>query len=304
MPQRPMEYKKRICQAMNFISRNLDRELALEEIAAAASFSMFHFHRIFKAVVGETVAGFTRRLRLETTANQLVNFPDKDITTISMDCGFSSSQNFAKAFRRHFGTTPTGYRKSKIGNKDSKKENVFSIQAGYNPDTWVNRNIDKERITSLNVEIKKMPEYQVAYVRKLCNYDNKTHQKAYKELKRWANPRGYDESGIIFGLYWDNPDVTPQGKYRMDICISVPRGTVPEGQLGIQTIKGGLHAVCHVDIVTGDFQEPWDNTFQWIVDKGYELEDRPKYQIFRTTSADHPKGGWTVDICVPLKSFI
>jgi AraC family transcriptional regulator len=56
------EYKKRTCRAMNFISRNLDRELSLEEIAREASFSMYHFHRIFKAVVGETVAGFTRRL--------------------------------------------------------------------------------------------------------------------------------------------------------------------------------------------------------------------------------------------------
>jgi len=45
---------------MNFISRNLGRDLGLEEIAREASFSMFHFHRIFKALVGETVAAFTR----------------------------------------------------------------------------------------------------------------------------------------------------------------------------------------------------------------------------------------------------
>ena len=51
-----MDYKKRVCQAMDFISRNLDRDLSLEEVAQAASFSMFHFHRIFKAVVVETVA--------------------------------------------------------------------------------------------------------------------------------------------------------------------------------------------------------------------------------------------------------
>ena len=49
-----LEYRKRACQAMDFISRNLDRDLSLEEIAEAGSFSMFHFHRIFKAVVGET----------------------------------------------------------------------------------------------------------------------------------------------------------------------------------------------------------------------------------------------------------
>lgn len=96
-----MDYRKRVCQAMNFISRNLDRDLSLEEVAGVASFSMFHFHRIFKAVVGETVAGFTRRLRLEFAANRLLSNQHEDITTIAIDCGFSSSQNFAKAFRQH-----------------------------------------------------------------------------------------------------------------------------------------------------------------------------------------------------------
>ena len=94
-----IDYKKRVFHAMNYISRNIKRDLSLEEIAETASFSMFHFHRIFKAVAGETVAGFTRRLRLELAANRLLSVKQNDITTIAMDCGFSSSQNFAKAFR-------------------------------------------------------------------------------------------------------------------------------------------------------------------------------------------------------------
>lgn len=70
-----IDYKKRVCRAMNFISRNIERDLSLEEIADKVSFSKFHFHRIFKAVTGETVAGFTRRLRLELAANRLLSKP-------------------------------------------------------------------------------------------------------------------------------------------------------------------------------------------------------------------------------------
>ena len=94
-----VDYKRRICRAMNFISQNIEREISLEEVAESASFSAFHFHRIFSAAVGETVAVFTRRLRLESAANRLASASDLDITTIAMDCGFSSSQNFSKAFR-------------------------------------------------------------------------------------------------------------------------------------------------------------------------------------------------------------
>ena len=135
MRQTAMEYRKRVCRAMNYISRNLDRDLSLEEIAAVAAFSRFHFHRIFKAMVGETVAGFTRRLRIEMAANRLLSNPLEDVTTIAMECGFSSSQNFAKAFRQRFNTTPTRFRKSKIGNKYRNGENALSLAALYDPDT-------------------------------------------------------------------------------------------------------------------------------------------------------------------------
>jgi AraC family transcriptional regulator len=62
------EYGRRICQAMNFIETHLEENPSLEEIARAASFSKFHFHRIFKGVTGESVGEFTRRLRLEKAA--------------------------------------------------------------------------------------------------------------------------------------------------------------------------------------------------------------------------------------------
>lgn len=151
-----VDYKKRVCQAMDYISRNLDRDLTLEEIAEAASFSMFHFHRIFKAVVGETVAGFTRRLRLETAANRLLSSQQDDITQIAMALGFSSSQNFAKAFRQQFDMSPTQYRKSKIGNTISNPENAFSLQTMYNSDTVFNYMNHYERINTMKAEVRTM----------------------------------------------------------------------------------------------------------------------------------------------------
>ncbi len=128
--------RRLFCSTIWLIFIDLNRLVIFrQEIAQSASFSMYHFHRIFKVVVGETVAAFTRRLRLELAANRLVSKQLDDITTIAMDCGFSSSQSFAKAFRQHFGTTPTDYSNSKTGNKSSKNENTLSLQDMYDPDT-------------------------------------------------------------------------------------------------------------------------------------------------------------------------
>lgn len=297
-----MEYKQRVCQAMNFISENLDRDLSLEEIAKAASFSMFHFHRIFKAAVGETIASFTRRLRLEWAANHLLSDQRDDITRIAMACGFSSSQNFAKAFRQHFGMTPSDYRKSKIGNKVSNQGNAMSLQTTYNPDTAFTNSLNTEKEIAMKAEVREMSEYHVAYVRKMGPYGKETCEQAFGELAKWAGPRGYFSTGAMLGVYWDNPEVTPPDKCRVDACVCVPDGTTPEGPVAIQTIAAGPYAACHFEIQADSFQQAWEDAFAWVVDGGYECDDKPCYELYHSNPEDHPEGKWIFDICVPLKS--
>lgn len=299
--QTALEYRKRVCHAMNYISQNIDRELPLEEIAAVAAFSRFHFHRIFKAVVGETVAEFTRRLRIETAANRLLSNQLADITTIAMACGFSSSQNFAKAFRQRFDTTPSQFRKSKIGNKYRNSENAPSLKALYDPDTAFINQLNSERSVTMNPDVRKMPEYHVAYVRKMGPYGKSTCEQAFAELAQWAGPKGYLATGVMLAVYWDNPDVTQPEKCRVDACVSVPQGTVPEGQIALQTIKGGLYGVCHFEIQSDSFQQPWDDAFTWLVNSGYECGDKPCYELYYKNAVDHPEGKWIFDICIPLQ---
>jgi AraC family transcriptional regulator len=259
-----MEYRMRVCLAMNFISHNLHKELSLEEIARVASFSMFHFHRIFRAVTGETVAGFTRRLRLETSAHRLIANRKESVTRIALDCGFSSSQNFAKAFRQHFGISPSLYRKSKIGITIGKNVNVLSLRAGY---TASMESATKQIQTwrkEMKTEIRELPDYTVAYVRKIGPYGKETCGQAFDELMRWAGPKGYLAQGPVFGIYWDNPKVTPPEKCRTDACIAVPRGTVTDGVDGLQVISGGPYAVCGFKLGPDDFPRAWDEAFAWL----------------------------------------
>ncbi len=296
-----MDYKKRVCHAMNFISQNLERDLSLEEIAQVASFSMFHFHRVFKAVVGETVAGFTRRLRLEMAANRLLANQHDDITRIAMDCGFSSSQNFAKAFRQHFDMSPSKYRKSKNGNIDSKRENALSLQTIYNTDTVFMNLTNNERSNTMNAEVREMSKYHVAYVRKMGPYGKETCEEAFNELVQWAGPKGYLNSGTMLGVYWDNPEITPPEKCRVDACVSVPLGTVAEGQVALQTINGGPYGVCHFEIQGDSFQQAWEDAFAWLVNSGHDCDDKPCYELYHSSASEHPEGKWVFDICIPLK---
>jgi AraC family transcriptional regulator len=296
-----MEYKRRVCQAMNSISQNLDRDPTLEEIAHSASFSMFHFHRVFKAVVGETIAEFTRRLRLETAANHLISDRQADITTIALDCGFSSSQRFAKVFRQHFGTTPSDYRNSKIGHTLRKGEDALTLQATYSPDSPLLSSASSERRNTMDAEVRELPEYNVAYVRKMGPYGKETFERAFGELMPWAGPRGHLGSGVMLGVYWDNPEITPPEKCRTDACVGVPEGTPADGPIGIQTISGGPYAVCHYEIKADSFQQAWEDAFAWVISGGYECDDKPCYERYHNNAAEHAEGKWIFDTCIPLK---
>ena len=105
---------------MDHIDRNLDRELTLEELSNVANFSRFHFHRIFRGMVGESLNQFIQRIRIEKAASQLVELPDKPITNIAMDFGYSSSATFARAFKTRFDMSASAWRNMMMNSKNGK----------------------------------------------------------------------------------------------------------------------------------------------------------------------------------------
>lgn len=291
------EYKKRVSLAMNYIARNLHRELSLEEIAGVAFFSEYHFHRIFTAVVGEIPGEFTRRIRMEVAANRLISPKSESVTAIALDLGYASSQNFARAFRKHFGMTPSMFRNSKKRNKFSKVGNETSR------DTLYPSNIVEEYTyrsgESVRAEVKILNDMHVAYVRRMGRYGKETSREAFSALRKWAQPAGFLNPGVMLGMCLDNPEITPPEKCRTDACIKVPEGTMPEGEVELQTIQGGRFLVCHFEIERGMISDAWEDSFVFLVRNDLECDDRPPFEMF----SESLSGTANIDlsICIPLR---
>ncbi len=293
-----LDYRQRICRAMNYISENLGRDPSLEEIAQVANFSPFHFHRIFTVATGETVFGFLRRLRLEWAANRLLSDRRADITSVAMECGFSSSQNFAKAFRGRFGMSPSEFRHRKGGNKASKEGEGFSLRIGQDAGmvNWVSP--QPERKWTMKEQVKEMPTWHVAYARKMGPYGKETCEAAFGEIMRWAGPRGLIGQGPMMGMYWDNPEVTAPENCRVDACLVVPAGTKVEAPIALQDVAGGPYLVCEFNVPITGFKEAWEQTSRSLIEKGLECADRPAYELYY----DDCRGKTCrFDICIPLK---
>ncbi|NLP05861.1 AraC family transcriptional regulator [Candidatus Fermentibacteria bacterium] len=103
------DYVRRILWALEFIRENLDREFTLEELASAACFSPFHFHRVFTGMTGETVAGLVRRLKLERAAQRLIE-GSEPVLVIALRTGYDPNQAFTRAFSSAFGEPPSRFR--------------------------------------------------------------------------------------------------------------------------------------------------------------------------------------------------
>ena len=74
-----LEYEARVNRVIDHIRGHLADELSLSRLARVAAFSPFHFHRVFRAITGETLFGFIHRLRIEKAAGALLNHPDQSV---------------------------------------------------------------------------------------------------------------------------------------------------------------------------------------------------------------------------------
>ena len=90
------EYHRRIHLALAFIERHLDENIRLDDIARASHFSPYHFHRLFHALVGETVNDYVSRKRMEKAAYRLMAKPELSISEVAEIGGFSSARILPK----------------------------------------------------------------------------------------------------------------------------------------------------------------------------------------------------------------
>ena len=103
------DYHERINKVLIYIDNHLGEKLDLEALASVSNFSAFHFHRIMRAYLHESIGSYIIRLRLETAAS-LLQFTDLPINEIAFKIGYETPSSFTKAFRKKFNISPSEFR--------------------------------------------------------------------------------------------------------------------------------------------------------------------------------------------------
>ncbi|MHB8638009.1 MAG: DUF899 family protein [Fimbriimonadaceae bacterium] len=105
------EYVAAVSDVLAYVQTHLDDELTPHQLAQVACFSEHHFHRIFRAVAGESVMDHVRRLRLERAAFQLKT-SRRSVGSIALDAGYGAQEAFTRMFQGCFGLAPRTFRQA------------------------------------------------------------------------------------------------------------------------------------------------------------------------------------------------
>ena len=292
-------YQQRINTVIDYIAAHLDQSFSLEELAAIAHFSSFHFHRIFVAIVGESVNFYTNRLRLEKAA-RLLKFTSNPISDIAYNCGYSSPSTFSRSFKQYFDTSPSAFRK--IGDLQNRKicKELFPLEEYLVPMTL------EEKKSKFPITLKKLPERRVAYIRVIDSYKEGVVIKAFDRLISWAKQHELFEEAQFFGMSLDDPMVTPQEKYRYEACMTIPMSIpiVQHPEIGTMLLPACQYATTQV---SGDIKIVATATSylfnDWLINSSYEPEHQYGLELFLDKQNICNWKHFELELCLPVKAL-
>ncbi len=110
-----------IFRSLSMIEERIQEKLTVEALAREIHFSKYHYQRMFREAVGDSVMGYVTRRKLALAAGELAE-TDSTVLEVALRYGYDSHEGFTRSFRAHMGVTPAEYRKHRLYVQPRKME--------------------------------------------------------------------------------------------------------------------------------------------------------------------------------------
>lgn len=272
------DYVDRVNRAIDHIHTHLAQPMRLEDVARVACFSPYHFHRIFKALVGETLNVFVRRIRLERALYLLSHREAPSLTDVAFGCGFSSSSDFSRSFRKHFGLPPSAFdveafrrsqrtRMQEALTAPAERHLLEGLPPGENPDGFV-------------ASLRDQPARRVAYVRVFRPFEKGRVTAAASRLVAWACEHGVAD-GQWLGYMWEDPEIVELDKCRYDVGIEVPADFLARGEVSVRDFPAMTFAEVEISGPIDIEQRAIDWLYRtWLPRSGRVPDHQPAFEAW------------------------
>ena len=271
----------RILRVLDHIYANTDGDLSLDHLADVAALSRFHFHRVFRAITGETVAQAVRRVRMNRAANLLVQGDDA-IAKIANSCGYPNGDSFARAFQGQFSVTPAAFR----------ARGAMQV---------ARTTLTERKQMTYPVETRDLPAHRLATVDNTGPYPSIA--KAFDTIAALMTARGlWPHAQGMVGIYLDDPATVPEADLRSKACVIVDKKCEITPPMGEHVLPAGEHAVLTYTGPYSGLPAAYDQLYaQWLPQSGRELRDLPCWERNLNSPMDTAPENLITEICLPLK---
>ncbi|WP_051231411.1 AraC family transcriptional regulator [Kaistia adipata] len=274
-------YEARLNRVVDHIYANLDDTITIENLAEVACLSPYHWHRIYTAMRGETIATTIRRLRLLRAAERLANSA-MAIREIAGLAGYSAVEAFGRAFKDAYGSAPAEYR--------ARGSHAAFARAEARGDE-----------TAFPVLIEPASALQLVGV---------AHRGSYMQIDQafgtlfgaLAAQSLLGTGPRMIGLFMDDPDLVPQEALRSIACATAAPGASPAPPLVTTTIAGGAHARLRYKGPYADMRGAYRWLMGvWLPASGREAANAPIFEEYLNNPRDVAPTELLTDIYLPLQ---
>ncbi|NOU46366.1 MAG: AraC family transcriptional regulator [Bacteroidales bacterium] len=277
-------YQVRINKVLSHIDFHLDEKQDLNSLAEMAFLSKFHFHRIMSSYLGEPLAVYINRIKLEKAAI-LLKYSDNPIEKIAYTIGYESPTSFTKSFKKAFKVSPTDFKRNNAGN--------FTIK----PKLKAVKQFD------LSSEIRQIKPF------KALTYQVKGKVGDEKTYEGWAGLVSFSSENCLIdaltkyiAVHWDDPTITKEHNLRYDACISINKELNQTGKFTLKQFPGGKYLCVSYQ---GDYMflpDVYNQIFKtYIFKHNFRLREEPVFEELLNSINDTPKKKLVTVIHIPIE---
>ncbi|WP_065334893.1 AraC family transcriptional regulator [Tritonibacter mobilis] len=273
-------YEDRILRVLDYIHDNPAGDLSLDRLADVAAMSRFHWHRVFRALTGETCGQSVRRIRLHRAAVALAN-SDASVEDIAATVGYPNRYSFSRAFTTAYGHAPGAFR--------AKGQHLPPMALR-----------DPKELFMHDVTLRTEPARRLVTVPHIGPYAE--IGRAFEHFSALVNSRNlWPNLGPVMGVYMDAPGEVPEAELR-SFAGAEYRGTdTPEGLEPFE-IPGGKSAILTFKGPYAGLSAAYDSLFGgWLPQSGETPADEPCYEIYLNDPRSTAPEELLTEIVLPLK---
>lgn len=274
-------YRTRLDRVTAYLHANLETDIGIDALSDVACLSSYHWHRIYTAMSGETVATTLRRLRLQRAADRLAN-SDAKIAQIATLAQYGSQDAFSRAFREAYGKAPAAYRKSgshaafKAAHESADAAGFAVSVEHHNP------------VRCISVP------HTGPYLQIDAAMGQLFGALAQNEML------GPDTQ--MQAVFFDDPDLVATDDLRAAACAPCADDTnLPEGTEELLR-PAGTYAKLEYTGPYADMKDAYRWLYGvWLPNSGYEISERPGFEAYLNSPVDTAPAELRTDIFLPVE---